>query len=79
VFKRLRETAKAKEALDQGRAIVERLTTLSPDHAEWKRDLARIERQIVELPTQPMPDEFASMPEERKSGRFARWLRGKRR
>jgi hypothetical protein len=35
--------------LQQGRAIMVRLTTLSPDNAVWKRDLARFDRQIAEL------------------------------
>jgi hypothetical protein len=35
--------------LQQGRAIMVLLTTMSPDNALWKRDLARFDRQIAEL------------------------------
>ena len=38
--------------LADGRKIMERLTRLSPDNAQWKRDLAWFEEQIAALPYQ---------------------------
>jgi hypothetical protein len=35
--------------LRQGRAIIVRMTNLSPDNAVWKRDLAWFDEQIAEL------------------------------
>lgn len=49
VFRRGGEKAKALEALRQERAIMVRMTALSPDNAIWKRDLAWFDRQIAEL------------------------------
>ena len=37
------------DALQQGRAIMLRMTSLSPDNAVWKRDLAWFDRQIAGL------------------------------
>jgi hypothetical protein len=37
------------KALRQGRAIMVRLTSLSPDNAVWKRDLGWLDGQIAEL------------------------------
>jgi hypothetical protein len=39
----------ALEALRQGHAIIVRLTTLSPDSAQWKQDLNRFDAQIAEI------------------------------
>jgi hypothetical protein len=36
------ENANALNALGEGRVIMERLTKLSPENAEWKRDLALV-------------------------------------
>jgi hypothetical protein len=41
--------AKALDALRRGRAIMARMTTLSPDNAVWKNDLAWFDGQIAEL------------------------------
>jgi hypothetical protein len=49
VFRKGGEKAKALEALRQGRAIMVRMTALSPDNAIWKRDLAWFDGQIAEL------------------------------
>jgi hypothetical protein len=43
-------SAKALDALRQGRIIMERLTKLSPENAVWTRDLAWFDGQIAELP-----------------------------
>jgi hypothetical protein len=43
------ENPKACDFLQQGQAIMSRLTKLSPDNAVWKQDLARFNRQIAEL------------------------------
>ena len=48
-FRKGGEKAKALDALRQGRAIMARMTTLSPDNAVWKRDLAWFDGQIAEL------------------------------
>jgi hypothetical protein len=37
------------EALRRAHAIMVRLTALSPDNAEWKRDLDRFARQIAAM------------------------------
>jgi hypothetical protein len=39
----------ALDALRQGRAIMLQMTSLSPDNAVWKRDLAWFDEQIAEL------------------------------
>jgi hypothetical protein len=39
-FRNTGEKAKALDALQQGRAITVRMTSLSPDNAAWTRDLA---------------------------------------
>jgi hypothetical protein len=49
VSKKNGETATALDMLQLGRAIMVRLTTLSPDNAVWRRDLAWFDGQIVEL------------------------------
>ncbi len=43
------EREKARAALGRGKAIMERMTKLSPDNAGWKRDLAWFEGQIAAL------------------------------
>jgi len=48
-FRKGGETAKALEALLQGRAVMTHKTTLSPDNAVWKSDLAWFDGQIAEL------------------------------
>jgi hypothetical protein len=48
-FRKARDKTKALDALRQGRAIMVRMTSLSPDNAVWKRDLARFDREIAEL------------------------------
>ena len=47
------EREKARAALGQGKAIMEAMTKLSPDNAEWKQDLAWFEGQIAALETSP--------------------------
>jgi len=37
------------QALRQGKAIMERLTKLSPGNAGWQRDLAWFDNQITQL------------------------------
>ena len=37
------------DALRQGRAIIVRMSSLSPDNAVWKRDLAWFDEQIAEV------------------------------
>jgi hypothetical protein len=41
--------AEAREALRRSHAIMVRLAALSPDNAQWKRDLDLFEVQIAEL------------------------------
>src|SRR5262249_2099527 len=43
------EKPRALDALRNGRAIMVRLTTLSPDNAVWKSDLAWFDGKIAEL------------------------------
>jgi len=45
----LGEKAKALDVLHRGQAIMVRMTTLSPDNAVWKSDLAWFDGQIAEL------------------------------
>jgi hypothetical protein len=49
VYQRQAKKALAKDALGKGKAIMERITALSPDNAGWKRDLALFERQLIAL------------------------------
>jgi hypothetical protein len=48
VFKKAGDKTKTLETLRQGRAIMVRMTSLSPDNAVWKRDLDWFNRQIAE-------------------------------
>jgi len=48
-FRKRGEDAKTLDELRRGRAIMARMTTLSPDNAVWKRDLAWFDGQIAEL------------------------------
>jgi hypothetical protein len=48
-FMKAGEQTKALDALRQSRAIMMRMTSLSPDNAEWKRDLAWLDEQIAKL------------------------------
>jgi hypothetical protein len=41
------QAEKALDALRQGRAIISRLTAMSPENAMWKKDLGRLEREIA--------------------------------
>jgi hypothetical protein len=43
------DNAKALDFFRQGQAIISRLTKLSPDNAQSKKDLAWINQQIAEL------------------------------
>jgi MFS family permease len=43
------DNAQALDSLKQGRAIIVRLTALSPTNATWKSDLAWFDRQIAAL------------------------------
>jgi hypothetical protein len=52
-FREAHENGKARDALRQGRAIIARLTQLSPDNAVWKRDLAGFDGQLAELDFPP--------------------------
>ena len=47
------ETAKAREALVSGRAIIVKLVEQHPEWAQWKRDLAWFDAQIAELGRAP--------------------------
>ncbi len=47
------EREKARAALGHGKAIMEAMTKLSPDNAEWKQDLAWFEEQIAALERSP--------------------------
>jgi hypothetical protein len=44
-----KDDAKAREALEAGRAIMAKLVALSPDNAGWKDDLAEFDRQLAAL------------------------------
>jgi hypothetical protein len=48
-FRKTGDNAMALDALRQGRAIMLRMTSLSPDNAAWQRDLAWFDAQIAEL------------------------------
>ncbi|MGO9673275.1 MAG: hypothetical protein ACLPSF_03745 [Methylocella sp.] len=41
--------AKALDALRRGRNIIQAMTALSPDNADWQEDLARFDEQIATL------------------------------
>ena len=49
VFKLQNDTAKALDALGQGRDIILRLTERTPENAIWKQDLNWFDRQIESL------------------------------
>jgi hypothetical protein len=49
VYRKLNETAKAREALAAGRAIIGPLLRQHPDQRQWKQDLAWFDARIVEL------------------------------
>jgi tetratricopeptide (TPR) repeat protein len=49
LYLQLRETGKAREEFAQGREIMARLNKISPDWAEWRRDLAWFEAKIATL------------------------------
>ena len=70
VYRRLGETAKAKDALDRGKAIMEAMTRLSPDNAEWKRDLAWFEGEIAALETSPYQEAKAEVEAAFDAGGF---------
>jgi hypothetical protein len=48
-FRKAGDNARALDALRRGRAIMVRMTSLSPDNAAWKRELAWFDGQIAEL------------------------------
>ncbi len=43
------DKAKAREELRQGQEIMQRLTKLSPENVQWKKDLAWLDGQIAAL------------------------------
>jgi hypothetical protein len=47
-YRKSNETAKARDALAVGRAIVGKLVEQHPDQAQWKQDLAWFDAQIAE-------------------------------
>jgi hypothetical protein len=49
VYRKSNESAKAREALAAGRAIIGRLVEQHPDQIQWKQDLARFDGQLAEL------------------------------
>jgi hypothetical protein len=49
VFRDQGDQEKAVDALRQGREIMARLVSLSPDNAGWKRDLQGLDDQLAEL------------------------------
>ena len=49
VYRRSNEPDKALATLRQGQAIIERLTKLAPDNADWKADLAWFNDQVAAL------------------------------
>jgi hypothetical protein len=49
VYRLSDDKVKARDYLRQGQEIMARLTKLSPDNAQWKRDLAEFNRDIAEL------------------------------
>jgi hypothetical protein len=48
-FEKAGEKGKALDALQRGRAIMVRITSLSRDNAVWKRDLVWFDEQIEDL------------------------------
>jgi hypothetical protein len=48
-FKKSSKTGKALDALLEGRAIMSRLTAMSPENADWKKELTWFEREIGRL------------------------------
>jgi hypothetical protein len=48
-LKKLGNDAESLNALQRGHAIALRLTTLSPDNVQWKREFDLFEAQIAEL------------------------------
>jgi hypothetical protein len=48
-YRKLNDTAKAREALAAGRAIIGKLVEQHPDQTQWKQDFAWIDAQIAEL------------------------------
>ena len=48
-YRKLNDTAKAREAVAAGRAIIGKLVEQHPDQTQWKQDLAWIDAQIAEL------------------------------
>jgi len=48
-FMKAGDKTKALDALRQGRAMMVRMTSLSPGNAMWKRDLVWFDGQIAEL------------------------------
>ena len=42
-------SAQAKDALNKGKEIMARMTALSPDNAQWRKDLGWFEEQIAAL------------------------------
>ena len=48
-YRKLNDTAKAREALAAGRAIIGKLVEQHPDQTQWKQDMAWIDVQIAEL------------------------------
>ena len=47
-YRKSNETAKARDALAAGRAVIGKLVEQNPDQAQWKQDLAWFEAQIAE-------------------------------
>ena len=56
VYRRQGEMVLAKDALGKGLEIMRRMTALSPDNAEWKKDLAWFEGQIAALDASPFQE-----------------------
>jgi hypothetical protein len=48
-YRKSNETAKARDALAAGRAIIGKLVEQHPDQAQWKQDLAWFDAPIAEL------------------------------
>ena len=49
IYQKNKDKTKALGMLQQGLAIMLRMTQLSPDNAQWKNDVVWFERQITEL------------------------------
>jgi hypothetical protein len=49
VHRRAGERGRALGALWQGRTIIQHMVSRSPDHTEWKKDLAWFDKQIAGL------------------------------